>query len=366
MNKQPYRICAVLAVFLIAASIGAVSVASVEQFAAQSQAMLFIETALPVDLSKYQVTFVKQSTLQLPDGGALDTVRYTLSSKESILDVRFQIQNGIVRSCGLTETHGFIIKDKQYPTLLETVTGFLEKYQNYTKINSTDLVDMLDNVDLSKNVTITNEKIRLEISNVFWAGMDLTQIDWTYIIDGADYALLQLSFQKNGTLESFRDTRAIYTVGDTSISVSEEYAVEIALKNLSTYSYKMPDQSIVSDFNVTEDKIVAKLATSSQNLVLRPYWDIRMPLNQTYPGNVQGITAFIWANTGEIFSYSNIAYGGIDSEATPSPDASASLAPSEAVAPSPLDLHLVALPLALATIATVLIAIMVFVKRKQR
>jgi hypothetical protein len=36
-----------------------------------------------------------------------------------------------------------------------------------------------------------------------------------------------------------------------------------------------------------------------------------MPLNQTYPGSVQGITVFIWANTGEIISYSNIAFGGV-------------------------------------------------------
>ncbi|WNZ28647.1 MAG: hypothetical protein IAX21_08290 [Candidatus Bathyarchaeota archaeon] len=37
-----------------------------------------------------------------------------------------------------------------------------------------------------------------------------------------------------------------------------------------------------------------------------------MPLNQTYPGSVQGIAVYIWANSGEILSCSNIAYGGVE------------------------------------------------------
>jgi hypothetical protein len=153
------------------------------------------------------------------------------------------------------------------------------------------------------------------------SGDCLTFFSWISTINGADYTSLQLGFHKDGTLDSFRDDRTVYAIGDTSINISREQAIDIALENLSDYSYEMSDHSVVMDFNVTVDKIVAKLATSPVNSVLRPYWDIRMPLNQTYPGSVVGITAFLWANTGEIISYSNIAFGGTDyPETTTSPE----------------------------------------------
>jgi hypothetical protein len=43
----------------------------------------------------------------------------------------------------------------------------------------------------------------------------------------------------------------------------------------------------------------------------RPYYDVRLYLDEVYPGNVFGITVFLWANTGEIISINNMASGGI-------------------------------------------------------
>jgi hypothetical protein len=73
----------------------------------------------------------------------------------------------------------------------------------------------------------------------------------------------------------------------------------------------MPDGSVVKDFKVSRENITAKLATGPVDYELRPYWDIRMILDEIYPGNVHGITVYIWADTGEIIEYSNMAYGGI-------------------------------------------------------
>ena len=213
--------------------------------------------------------------------------------------------------------NGPVISDRQYANLLDAVKSFLEKYQTYSKIDSTNLTSMLDNVDLTKNVTSIVGDTKLIITNNIFGGEEITYLKWANTVNGADYTLLQLGFLKNGSFEVFMDERAVYTIVDTSVNVSREQAIEIALKNLSSYSYLMPDQSIVSDFNVTEDKITAELSISRANYELRPYWDIRMPLNQTYPGSVQGITVFIWANTGEIISYGNIAFGGMTVQVLP-------------------------------------------------
>ncbi|MCW4010472.1 MAG: hypothetical protein NWF05_07615 [Candidatus Bathyarchaeota archaeon] len=335
MPKQTLKIGVILAVALLAFSQSTLPTAFAEQSVAQELARTFIEEVLPVDLSKYQITFIKHSTLEVPNDSAVDTVRYTLSSKESTFDVSFNIENGAVRYCQVTEKTGSIISDKRYVNLLDAVKGFFEKYQNYSKIDSTHLLDMLNDVDLTKNTTSTIGNIRLTVSNLVWAGMDLTEITWVYTVNGADYTSLQLILQKDGTLRSFRDERVVYTIGDTSINISREQAIEIALKNLSTYSYEMPDHTVIRDFNVTEDQIITKLATTSVNSVLRPYWDIRMPLNQTYPGSVKGITAFIWANTGDIITYGNVAFGGVDysensdSETTTYPETEISPSSSE-------------------------------------
>ena len=120
----------------------------------------------------------------------------------------------------------------------------------------------------------------------------------------------------------------LYTIGDTSVNVSMEQAVDIAIEEfIDSYSYRMPDGSIVQDFKANRDATMAKLVVVPVDYVLRPYWDVRMYLDEVYPGNVFGLTAYIWANTGEIISCSNMAFGGdytdntnyIDSEPT-SPD----------------------------------------------
>ena len=73
----------------------------------------------------------------------------------------------------------------------------------------------------------------------------------------------------------------------------------------------MPDGSIVTDFKVSKENVEAVLVTSPVDYELRPYWDISLYLDAVYPGSVFGIKVFIWADTGEIISYGNMAMGGV-------------------------------------------------------
>jgi len=323
MKKLLTKICVMLAVVLIATSLGSFPATFAEQTTAQDQARAFIENALPVDLSKYNITLTNHSTLNETaiaeatglspsNNRVIDTVRYTLSSEESTVDVICKIENNVVRYCHIYPKNGSVISNEQYTNPLDAVKSFLEKYQNYTKIDSTNLIELLDNVDITKDSSITVGNTKLTITNTLFAGEDLTKFKWAYTVNGVDYTSLQVSFQKNGIFDSFRDTRAVYTIGDTSINISSEQAIEIALNYLPSYSYEMPYNTMVSDFNVTEDKITTALESSPVNYPeMRPYWHVKLPLNQTYPGSVQGIAVYIWANSGEIISCSNIAYGGV-------------------------------------------------------
>lgn len=305
-----------LVLVIILASFVAFPVACEEQTPAQNQTMVFIENVLPVDLSKYNITFITQSTLELGTR-TIDTVRYLLDSEESTIKVSCNIQDGGLLYCQVTEKNGSVITDKQYLNLIDAVTTFLERYQTYTKIDSTNLVAMLDEVDITKNSTTTIDNIKLTISTSNWAGKDLTRFRWAHSVNGVDYTSIQVGFRKDGMLDSLYDDRGIYTIGNTSIDISKEEAIEIAMKDLSIYEYLMPDKTMVSNFNITEEYTTAELGSSfGDSTVLRPYWNVKLHLNQTYPGSVRGFTVFIWADSGELYSHSNIAYGGADYDNT--------------------------------------------------
>lgn len=343
-----------------------------DQSTTQEQVLSFIENVLPVDLSKYNTTFVSYSILEnstvagasrLSNNRVIETIKYTLTSDESTVDIICNVENNIVRSCHIYAMKGSIISDKYYTDSFDAVKNFLTTYQTFSKIDSTNLITMLDDVDITKNTTTIKDNVKFAITNNRFSEEELTRFEWTYTVNGADYAKLQVVFQKNGIFDSFRDTRAVYTIGDTSINISKNQAIEIAIKNLSDYSYLMPDESIVRDFNVTKENISAELVTTFVDSELRPYWDIRMPLNQTYPGNVQGIAAFVWANTGEIISYGNIAFGGAYYDGNSNLEVSPSLEVTQNI-PTTLDAGFV-IVLAIAVIYLI-IALVVIIKKKKR
>jgi hypothetical protein len=354
MKKLLPRVCLTLAIVLVTTSLGALPATHANQATAQEQALNFIENALPVNLSKYNLTFVKYSTID----GEIGDLKYILSSEEGTVDVLCKVEQNVLTNCHIYPMNGPVFRDRQYANLLDAVKSFLEKYKTYSKIDSTNLTAMLNNIDLTKNTTTTANDIKLTITNNFWMGEDHTYFNWAYTVNGADYSLLQLGFLKDGSFEAFLDNRAVYTFSDTSVNFSREQAIEIALGNLSSYSYKMPDQSTISDFNVTKEKIFAELAVSRANYEFRPYWDIRMPLNQTYPGSVQGISVFIWANSGEIISYGNIAFGGIEysNNSNPKPSLSPTLFPSPSIPEFPVGAVFLLL-------SSALVALLVFKKR---
>ena len=329
-------------------------VAFASELTAQAQTEFFIENVLPVDLSQYNVTLKRHSQY-----GAKDMIRYTLESDESSLRLVFETENNVLRYCNVYTEKGQVISDKQHDNLIDAAKSFLEKYQAYTKIDSTNLIKMVEKIDPTKDSTITEGNVELTVSNYDKVGTELTLFKWAYIVNGAEYNSLQVGFQtKTMVFDVLLDTRALYSVGDTTVNVSSEQAIDIAVKHSEEYSYAMPDGSQVSGFNITKDKTTTELLTTAINTTeLRPYWMVRMYLNQTYPGSVIGLTVFIWANNGEVFDCSNIAVGG--AYESPSPETETPLPTS------PTDNTL---PLIITVVATIIgtSAIVVVLKKRHK
>jgi hypothetical protein len=277
-----------------------------------------MENVLSVDVSKYTVELKNNSTLDsVPltnDNRKITDMLYGLTSEQSDIDITFSLEKGHMVSCGLYPLRGEILTNKQYNNQLAAVKGFLERYQTYTKIDSNKLITMLNNVDPTKDTTIITESTKLTIANVYIWEKYQTAFTWTTTINGADYPMLVLVFDTEGNFIWVSESRELYTIGDTSVNISLRQAVDIAIENLQFYSYEMSDGEVVKDFRVS-DAVMVELVVGPANYVdyeLRPYYDVSLYLDKVYPGNVFGIKVFIWANSGEIISYSNMATGGIN------------------------------------------------------
>jgi hypothetical protein len=230
----------------------------------------------------------------------------------------------------------------------------------YTKIDSSNLIAMLNNVDITKDSTVTKENTKLTITNSYLLGRNQIVFSWVQVINGVESRIgTSLEFDTDGNFISLGDSRTLYTLGDMSVNISEKQAIDIALENLKHYSYDMYEGEVVKDFKVSRNNIVATLVTASVDYELRPYWDVRMTIDKVYPGNVHGITAFIWANTGEIISYSNMAYGG-----TYNVDGSVGFSDTELASSS--DNTLVIVVATIVVVIVVALAIGLVVKKKHR
>lgn len=354
MKKQLTTSCLSIVIILFAiAFLSVFPVTFASELTAQAQTESFIENVLPVDLSQYTVTLKRHSQY-----GAKDMIRYTLESDESSLRLVFETENNVLRYCNVYTEKGQVISDKQHDNLIDAAKSFLEKYQVYAKIDSSHLIKMLDNIDPTKDSTITEGNVELTVSNYDKVGTELTLFKWAYIVNGAEYNSLQIGFQtKTMVFDVLLDTRALYSVGDTTVNVSSEEAIDIAVNYSEGYSYALPDGSQISGFNITKEKTTTELLTTTlNNTELRPYWMVRMYLNQTYPGSVIGLTTFIWANNGEVFDCSNIAVGGAYDSST-----------TETSTPLPTSSTTDAVPIIItATAAIIAISALIVVIKKRR
>lgn len=328
--------------------LGAFSVAHSAVSTAQEAALAFIENALPVDMTKYSATLTKYTDMNW----TADIVQYTLESEESVLVVNCYVQDNILIGCNLEPKSGTVITDKPYASLNDAAIGFLEKYQTYAERDSTEMINMLANADPTKNMTLTSGNIKLTISNKEFLGDEMTSFRWTYTFNGADYTSIGITF-RNGVFYGLSDKRSLYTIGDTTVNVSREQAIDIAMKYIETYSYAMPGGVRISGFNVTEDRTVAELHSAVRDSsVLYPSWRVRLYLNQTYPGSVNAFVVGVWADSGEVFSCGHEGPGG-GLPQTDNLDSASTLSPSGNNSVSSPDMRVVGAAVAIIAVAAV-------------
>jgi hypothetical protein len=207
--------------------------------------------------------------------------------------------------------NGSVISDRHYGDIKDSAVSLVEKYQAFYKIDLTDVISMLSDVDPTVDIEKVSGNMKLTISNKEFEQDESTVVStvltWEYVYDGCEYPGLALTF-RDGVLYGLIDRSRVYTLGNTTVNISKEQAILIAMKYIQKYSYKMPDGTWISDFKVAEHRTTARLVPAANGSILYPEWQVELYFIRTYPGSVHGFMVDVVAGSGEVSGCSHIAY----------------------------------------------------------
>jgi hypothetical protein len=157
---------------------------------------------------------------------------------------------------------------------------------------------MLAAVNTSENTEITDGDTKLQLS----ISGNNAEILWMYTENGVDFSpkSLYLHFENN-VLTELTDGWYLFTIGTTSVTVTQEQAIQKARDAVQDFTWEA-DGSVVSNFNVLQEPVAAVFHPTlrEEGVALIPYWEVTLYLDKVYPGGVNRLAVGIWADTGEV------------------------------------------------------------------
>lgn len=265
----------------------------------------FLEDVIQLDMAKYHAHLERNTVEYRSDlGGVIEEVlTYTLTSDEGELDVDFRFRNQTLFRYHIDVIEGApIFAYPQPQNVIELAEGLIQRYQAYTGASYTESMgDMLEAVDELQDMETTVDNVKLVVST---EGKD-TEITWMYTTNSIDFQAKELTFNfDNGVLEMLTDGWFLFSVGSAELNVSHQEAIQIAIDNIEGFAWTT-DGIIVTEFIIVEENATATLwpHLRGNTLELYPYWYVSLPLDKTYPENINYIAIGVWGDTGAITTY---------------------------------------------------------------
>ena len=289
-----------------------ISKAEAVESTSQQKGLAILNNVVGVDLAKYGATVAKQPSDVYLGVLPQENLQYTLQSNESTLNIAYTFVNGNLQMIHVLEGKGLPITTKSATAPIEIAKDFLSSYQNYSgNPFYGEIKTMLNNIDASKSLTTTVGNTKLDVT----ALDSSTTFRWTYVYDGVEAPVkcVALDFE-NGFLKYFIDNWNLYSIGSTSINLSEKESTDNGLSQAKNYSWRMGEGNNTyqfNDFNATQamlwetifsNGLSAETARNHDPLTLYPMRHVWVSLDKFYPGNVYGIEVFLWADTKEVYN----------------------------------------------------------------
>ncbi|MFA7398789.1 MAG: hypothetical protein WC046_09940 [Candidatus Bathyarchaeia archaeon] len=210
MKNKKFSIIVMLGLLMIS---GQIWVVQADSSTVQDRALAYIENVLPLHIDKFGIKLMidgyatdipeELNTHNISFNNDDKILIYFLGSRVGTMDtlnVIFAVRNNTIYKCAVDLHTGPAFGQS---SLKEAVTLFLTRYQTYSGLNTTAMVNMLSS-DLAHDATITSGNLTMTIQHT-GASSDTTEFTWIYP-NGSDYVAFDISFQNNFPV-SFYDGR---------------------------------------------------------------------------------------------------------------------------------------------------------------
>ena len=303
---KKFSMCLALVAVLLfpIAQISSISAVSTNE----EKAIGFLRDVAGLDMSKYRLTDARD----IPTAGS----KYTFTCDNGTFYVLCSFSEGELIACALFPESGSPLVAQPVTDALTTGRGFVDRYQSYSKASyvqqmreTLNMVSKLkvdsaadDRSTMKKSATASASNVTLTV----WSGNDDSGdvlFDWMNTVNGIKnpYNVAGFGFS-DGVFSSFADNWNLYPVGCDEVKVSRAQAVGLAVERLKSFSYSVGNVTVDNLVVAKDFAVFAEVSMQPRNGVLFPHWEIYLPLDRVYLGNVVSVRVMMWADTGEIDS----------------------------------------------------------------
>ena len=251
------------------------------------KALSFLSDVISLDLTKYKVTLYENQS-----GGNHLFYKLYPNDEPSLFFFPsetlaiFNFYNGTLGSCTLSPGIDGLNYKQAFSDRYNTTIGIVQRFETWANDSWVQGMEtLMVKVGSEKNVLEVsgNESLRITVHSDGFG-----EYQFSNYFGGVEYTGVTVSMGNSSSRDVFfTDSRAFEKIGNTTITVSRQQAINIAEEYLKNYSFQHTfgngTSITISNLNVTSISSV-DLETnpgyanmeSIQNSTLFPYWDVRL------------------------------------------------------------------------------------------
>jgi len=262
----------------------------------------FLHNVVHIDTQSYTVTLLSNTLQWRTDFGGVseEEATYSLNSRTSNLNTLFRFRNGHFSRYELVMIESYPISTTNEPNnFLINAHSILSGYKEYSgDAYITDMLNLLRKVESTQSMTVADGNLKLR---VYISGAS-AELLWMFTENDIDYQAkgLQMTFQNN-ILTTMTDSYFLFQKGSSTISVTQEKAIEIAENYVKTLTQTIEGKP-VSGFKPQKPPLSVELVphTRDNSINLYPYWYIEFRLDTIYAGGINIVSIGLYADTGQV------------------------------------------------------------------
>jgi hypothetical protein len=268
---------------------------------ATNNAISFIKDVIQIDTNYYQATLLSNNFEQRADlGGSLQqSMTYELSSSDSKLHVSLRFRNNQFSRYQILVQEGVPIFSVPQPSsAVDIAKGLLDRFGMYqSSVYLNDMSNILSLVSSStQNIEIKEGNLKLTASQG-----ESPKIVIMHTENNVDFSPKSISIVfRDGYVVDMIDGYFLFTVGSTSVNLSNDRAVTLARNALNGYSWTAEGITVNNFIVLPDPSSVIFHPSTKHGVTLYPQYTVTFNLDKVYAGGVDTLSVQVWADNGDI------------------------------------------------------------------